>query len=173
MGSQRVGHDWTTELNWLRRCTNTPAVMYRVASSLDRCVWGGGWGARASTWRVFRGSPSHLVSLCCSEAWAGSVVDDERGTGGKGILWKGNTLWKSWLLKHLLVKEQLAFQIWNFRTHWWDVMGERKRRKSGKEGPCEIRCWGTGTLSSSLWELLRGFDQGSEGSPWHWSIRGW
>ena len=37
-GFQRTGHDQVTELNWLRIWTNTPAVMYRVASSLDRHV---------------------------------------------------------------------------------------------------------------------------------------
>ena len=79
--------------------------------------------------------------------------------GGQGhFMEREHLVEKLRLLKHFLVKAQVAFQIWSFRTHWWDVMGERKRRKSSKEGPCELRCWGTGTLSSFLWELLRGFD---------------
>ena len=34
MGSQRVGHDWATELNWILRCVYVPQVSYPLV-----CWW--------------------------------------------------------------------------------------------------------------------------------------
>ena len=80
MGSQRIGHDWVTELNW---CFIMPTLLLVLSS----CA------VEHEGWKGFEGSSSPLVGLLLDHLWHGPSVLSLNDTTDRGSqLCKGGCL---------------------------------------------------------------------------------